>query len=272
MSPPARDDDSERRLVDRLRGARPRFHVHAYLSLTSTQDQARELVRGGAPHGTVVIARAQTRGRGRLGSSWISAPELGLYLSVALRPKRPPVELPPLSLVAAVAAAEALSQACGVKVELKWPNDLLLRRRKLGGILGELELNPDGPAAVVLGIGINLNQQARDFAPELRRRAISVRRATGRTCDRIELAASLLQALGSRYREWEARGLPPALRRFRRLSPMLRGARVRVDTGKEMFSGVTHGLDRDGRLIVALGDRRLVHLHAAEVHLLPAIS
>ena len=267
MNRPALEVEIQQRTTEQL-GPRSRFRICAYQRLTSTQDQARALARDGAAHGTVVIAREQTRGRGRLGGSWDSAPGLGLYLSIVLRPKRPAAELPLLSLVTAVACAEALARAARLRVELKWPNDLIFLRRKLAGILAELELSGGGAAVVVVGIGLNLNHGSGDFPDALRRRAISLRQATGSEYDRAEIAAAVLKRFAHRYSQWEAKGPAPVLRRFRSLSPMVRGARVRVDTNGRVFSGITRGLDRQGMLIVATDDQRLVHLQAGEVHLL----
>src|SRR6185437_14296875 len=159
----------------------------------------------GAAQGTVVIAEAQTAGRGRLGRSWHSPPGLNLYQTIILRPQMPIAEVPRLSLVAGVAAAEALETVAPGLVALKWPNDVWLNGRKTGGIIAEAIANhAEQLDCVLLGIGINVNLGISDFPEELRTKATSVRIAIGRRCDRIELAATLYQRLEARFQEAEA--------------------------------------------------------------------
>jgi BirA family biotin operon repressor/biotin-[acetyl-CoA-carboxylase] ligase len=239
----------------------------AYRELGSTQDRARELIRAGAPEWTVVLARAQSGGRGRLGARWESPAHQGLYMSVVLVPEVAAERLPELTLVAAVAAADALRRS-GVPVQLKWPNDLMVAGAKLGGILGELERAPGGGLAVALGIGVNLAQRPGDFPAALRRRATSVRRITGSTPALERVAGAIARALARRDRQWRARGLTPALRRFRTLSPMVRGATIRVEAADGVFRARTIGLDAGGALRVRRADGAVEALTAGAVHLL----
>lgn len=131
----------------------------------------------GAPHGTTVTAEAQTGGRGRRGRRWHSPPGAGLYVSILLRPELAPPEAPPLTLVAAVATAEALSEATGLEPRVKWPNDLLIHGRKCTGILLEMNAEPERVHFVVVGVGINVRAPTQPLPPELQETATSLEAA-----------------------------------------------------------------------------------------------
>ena len=176
--------------------------IHYFEEVESTQNIARNLAAEGAPHGTVVIAETQSAGRGRMGRGWHSPPGVNLYTTIILRPKIAMAEVPRLSLVAGIAAAEALEEVAPGIVQLKWPNDVWLNGRKAGGIIAEAVTDRTQQLdSVLVGIGLNLNLAADDVPPEIRERAISVLIATGRRCDRIAVANSLFTRLNIRYDE-----------------------------------------------------------------------
>jgi BirA family biotin operon repressor/biotin-[acetyl-CoA-carboxylase] ligase len=220
-----------------------RIHVD---SCASTQ----ELLDPTMVEGTVAIADFQTSGRGRLGRSWEAPPSEALLASVLLKP---PVDrpLPQLALVAGVAVADALERLTGLAVQIKWPNDVMLRRTKVAGILAEAR---DG--AVALGIGVNLNQ-TRDRLPE---RAGSLRTETGLEWDRGEVLEAVLADLGLRYDQWRAGGLD-AVYEGLGARDFLRGRQVSV----EGTSGVAELIDRDGRLRIAVGHGESVTVESGEV-------
>ena len=188
--------------------------------------------------GSVAVADFQTAGRGRQGRTWEAPAGSSLLMSVLLKPPsgRP---LPQVALVAGTAVADALELLTGLAVQIKWPNDVMLRRQKVAGILAEAR---DG--AVVLGIGVNLNQ-AQDELPE---RGGSLRTTTGREWERSEVMDAVLAALGRRYDEWVAGGLDAI---YDGLGPrdFLRGRRVTVDG----TTGVAELIERDGRLRISVG-------------------
>lgn len=236
------------------------WRVHYFPELASTQEYAAELAAGGAPQGTVVVAETQSAGRGRMGRQWHSPPGVNLYATIILRPTMALGEVPRLSLVAGVAAVEALATVAPGLVALKWPNDVWLRGRKAGGIIAEaITDHRQRLACVLLGIGLNVNLPANLIPPELRGRATSVRIATGRACDRIALAQTLFSRLDSRYTETHAFG-------FERIKPLwesfsaLNGKRVTVVDGRMRQSGVVLGIDGDGALLLDIGTatRRIV--------------
>jgi BirA family transcriptional regulator, biotin operon repressor / biotin---[acetyl-CoA-carboxylase] ligase len=221
----------------------PRIHVD---SCTSTQ----ELLDLSMEEGAVATADFQTSGRGRLGRSWEAPPEEALLASVLLKPPgtRP---LPQLALVAGVAVADALERLTELAVQIKWPNDVMLRRAKVAGILAEAR---DG--AVVLGMGINLNQ-ARDRLPE---RAGSLRTETGVEWNRDDVLDAVLADLTTRYEQWIGGGLD-AVYDGLGSRDFLRGRRVTVDG----TSGTAELIDRDGRLRIATGHGESVVVESGEV-------
>jgi BirA family biotin operon repressor/biotin-[acetyl-CoA-carboxylase] ligase len=244
------------------------WRIHYYDEVDSTQRVAAELARGGAAHGTVIIADRQTAGRGRLGRKWHSPPGVNLYTTVILRPRMPLAEVPRLSLVAGVAAAEALEGAAPGLVALKWPNDVWLDSRKAGGIIAEAITDAQNAGAlrcVLLGIGLNLNLALSDIAAELRRTATSVLIATGRKCSREQMAARLFSLLDSRYTAVEAAGFAGVRSAYERYFA-LTGRRVAVLNGSESISGVVRGIDDDGALIMET-ERGAVRVLAGDVSL-----
>ena len=213
----------------------------------STQTVAFALAADGAADRTVVVAQAQTAGRGRHGRLWLDEPGASLLTSIILRPRLEPARLPTLSLAAGVAVVEALERVTGLKPRLKWPNDVLVDGRKLAGILLESRISPS--PLVVLGIGVNLAQRV--FPADLTERATSVRLATGRRVDADALLTALLESLDAWRTRLETEGWAPIRERWRALTETL-GRRVSID-GVE---GVAVDVDEDGALIVAEGDVR----------------
>jgi BirA family transcriptional regulator, biotin operon repressor / biotin---[acetyl-CoA-carboxylase] ligase len=229
------------------------WRIHYFDEIGSTQRVAAELAGEGAAQGTVVIAERQSAGRGRMGRSWHSPAGVNLYMTIILRPSMPLGQVPRLSLVAGVAAAEALETVAPRKVALKWPNDVWLDGRKACGIIAEAVTDAaQGLTCVLLGIGLNVNLALADVPPDLRDKATSVRIATGRPCDRIELASALFNRLHSRYMEIEAAGFAAVRPVWERYSA-LTGRRVTVVDDGARTAGVVRGIDDDGALILETG-------------------
>jgi BirA family transcriptional regulator, biotin operon repressor / biotin---[acetyl-CoA-carboxylase] ligase len=226
------------------------WDIHYFREVDSTQRVGAELAHNGAGEGTVVIAELQSAGRGRLGRTWHSPPGLNLYVTVILRPRMPPAEVPRLSLVAGIAAAETLETVAPGLVTLKWPNDIWLSGRKAGGIIAEAVSDASsGIVCVLLGIGLNLNLACEDMPAELRDKATSVLIATGQKVDRIQLAAKLFSLLDFRYRETEHKGFAAVRPLYERYFA-LDGRRVTVIEGHTRTSGVARGIDADGALVL----------------------
>lgn len=169
--------------------------IQYYEEISSTNTSLKAMARNGAPEGTALIARRQTGGRGRLGRSFQSE-DGGVYLSLLLRPQCSPEDLMHLTCAVAVAMCDAVEAACGLRPGIKWTNDLVYGRKKLGGILTELGFGPKGEVDYcILGIGINCAQREEDFSPELRDMAASLTMVTGKPLSPDVLAARMLEKL-----------------------------------------------------------------------------
>jgi BirA family biotin operon repressor/biotin-[acetyl-CoA-carboxylase] ligase len=246
-----------------LERARPRIRSFAarllcFDAVSSTNDLAGRLAACGAEEGTTVVADTQHRGRGRMGRAWYSPAGAGLYVSIVFRPSldmtgasAAAAGLPVLTLVAGVALAEALRGVTGLPIEIKWPNDLLVARRKLCGILAEAAATEGVLQYVILGFGINLRSAA--YPPELADRATSLEAELGRPIDRGLVLAESLAALAARYREFGAGRFGAILDRWRALSPSSTGAAVSWVGPDGPRRGTTAGIDNDGRLLVRSG-------------------
>lgn len=232
----------------RLEGTPFAKHMHHFFTIGSTNDAALELGHSGAPHGTVVLAEQQTAGRGRVGRKWHSEKSNGIYMSVLLRPGISPVEAPLITLVAGLAARDAVAEQTGVVPDVRWPNDLMLGGKKCGGILTEMHAEPDRVQYVVVGIGINVNHET--LPSDIRGLATSLRIETGHTQSRNELVVRLLRALDGYYNQFLRQGTEAILRRFREVSSYCEGKRVRVATATETYLATTAGLDSSGVLRV----------------------
>jgi BirA family biotin operon repressor/biotin-[acetyl-CoA-carboxylase] ligase len=214
----------------------------------STNTDALEAARSGAPHGSVYFADEQLAGRGRGDHAWDSAAGAGLYVSVLLRTPIHAVRLPLLPLAEGLAAAEAIRTVAGLTVDLRWPNDLLIGPHKVGGILVESKISSGSADFAVVGIGINVHQ--RDFASELSTPATSLDLEAGRRVSRQNLLLSLLKLLECEtllMLDPEAAITIPV--RVEQASTWIRGRRVEVH-GPQACIGMTAGLDENGFLLV----------------------
>lgn len=214
----------------------------------STNNRAKDLACAGAPEGTVVLAERQTGGRGRLGRSWHS-PQGGLWFSVILRPDLPPLRAPEATFMAAVAVTDALHAFSVPAVGIKWPNDLVVEGRKLGGILTELAAEAERLEWLVIGIGLNVNIAENAFPPSLRGTSASISSLLGRPVDRAGLLAAILGSLERWYRTWLAEGFGPVIAAWRERQQCL-GRRVRIVTGGRAWHGRALAVDDEGALIV----------------------
>lgn len=230
-----------------LKGTMFAEHLHHYFRVGSTNIEGMNAGGAGAPEGSVFLAEEQTAGRGRGGHGWHSARSAGIYCSVLLRPKLAPADVLMLSLAAGLAVRAAVAEITGLTADLRWPNDLLLGERKFCGILIELNAEPTRVRHLVVGIGMNVNQEK--FPADLQPLATSLRLETGHAWSRVELNAALLKSLGREYAGLETAGAREAvLLRFERASSAARGCHVRVE--EDGFEGVTEGLDPRGFLLV----------------------
>lgn len=231
-----------------LVGRRLGSEVHFFESLDSTNVKAFELARAGAPEGAVVVADAQTRGKGRIGRRWESPAGLNLYLSVILRPNVTPQGAQGLTFVAAVAAAEAVF-ARGLKPAVKWPNDILIDGRKTAGILLEMDSEPDRVHFVVMGIGVNLNIRKSMFPDYIRETATSLLEETGSPVDRAAFTKDLLSSIERWYGVYLSEGFVPVLEAWRGYFASV-GKPVKVTSFDKVITGLCRGVDDNGALLL----------------------
>jgi len=250
-------------LKQRLKGSLFGKRIFHFFRTDSTNRVALELGHAGEPEGAVVLAEEQTAGRGRGGRAWHSERATGIYVTLLLRPKLAPVQAPLLTMMAGLSAHSAVQALTGLEVDLKWPNDLLVRGRKLGGILTEMHAEPGQIRFVIVGIGLNVNQEK--FPGELANLATSLRAETGKPQSRMELLVRLLHEFESDYNRFLREGVATVVARFESVSSYARGKRVRVTNGTESYVGTTAGLGPEGLLQVERDGGQLMTVIAGDV-------
>jgi len=241
-----------------------RKEIAYFTELDSTNRKAKELAAEGAPEGTLVVAEAQTRGRGRIGRSWYSPFRTGIYTSLILRPRLPPHEAPKITLVTGVAVAEALLAGTPLKPDIKWPNDILIRGRKICGILTETSTEMDAIDFVVVGVGINVN--TREFPVDLKEIATSVYLETGKIFDRVMLVQEFLRQFERLYTLFLHSGFEPIGKRWSELSILL-GKDVTVHMIDRTCKGRVLELNRDGALIIRDEHGELEKIYSGDIHI-----
>ena len=238
--------------------------LFCYHSLPSTNDVARELAASGASEGVGVLAFEQTAGRGRQGRSWLSPGGEGLYLSIVLRPCMKARESPILTLASAVAVAETLIVDFGVAADIKWPNDVMARGRKISGILVESATEGDQLQYAVLGIGVNVSQ--RSFPADLCQPATSVFLELGSEVALEDVLRPLLARVDGWYRAATV-DAPLVISRWEELSSYGQGCEVTIDSPEGSIEGTTRGLTPNGALMIELDDGQTREVVSGEVSL-----
>ncbi len=240
--------------------------IRVFEETTSTNDVIEKLARDGVKEGVVVFAESQTKGRGRLGRKWMSPTHKGLWFSILLRPELTPQETTQLTVASATALRRAIKNVVGISAEIKWPNDLLIGGKKVVGILTEMSAEVDRVRHVILGIGVDVNQDAAEFPPELRKIATSLKAEAGEEICRAELATEILRQLDFDYAricsgkfalvadEWETGCLTI-------------GKNVSVQMGARQIRGCAEALDDDGALLVRTEHGHLERIIGGDVTL-----
>ncbi len=238
--------------------------IHYFHTIDSTNSMAYQLALKGAREGEVVIAESQKKGRGRLGRHWFSPPSLNLYLSVILRPKIPPHQASLITLMAAVATADAIQKFSGLLPLIKWPNDILLRNRKVAGLLNEIHSEMDRIHFVILGIGVNLNMDEKMFSKEIRAVATSLKKEMGQTISRKAFLQSLLQELEEGYAIFLKEGGTAVLKAWRERA-QIKGRKIKVTSFGETLVGIAVDVDSDGALILKTEDGSQKRIVAGDI-------
>ncbi len=250
-------------LREQLKGGMFVKKIHHFFRTDSTNRVAMELGYAGEPEGTVVLAEEQTAGRGRAGRKWHSERAAGIYLTLLLRPRISPVQAPLLTMMAGLSAHAAIRAQTGLAPDIKWPNDLMLGGSKVGGILTEMHAEPNLVRFVIVGLGINVNQEK--FPGELAGIATSLRAQTGKQQSRLDFLARFLREFENDYQTFLRGGAGAIAERFSQVSSYASGKKVRVSNGSESYTGVTAGLRPEGLLQVQREDGILVTVFAGDV-------
>ncbi len=223
--------------------------IQVFHETTSTNDIIEKLARDGVKEGVVVFAESQTKGRGRLGRKWISPRGKGLWFSVLLRPKLPPQAVTQLTIAAATALVAAIGSQTGLTAEIRWPNDILIRGRKVAGILTEMKAELDTVNYAILGIGLDVNVTTGEFPSDLRRLATSLRIEAGEVTDRAELATAVLGELDRDYTRLAAGQFESIADEWEELCTTI-GREVTIQIGARRLTGRAESLDADGALLL----------------------
>jgi BirA family biotin operon repressor/biotin-[acetyl-CoA-carboxylase] ligase len=238
--------------------------IHHFQTLDSTNSKAYQLALNGAEEGEVVISESQGKGRGRLGRQWFSPPFLNLYISVILRPKISPHQASLITLMAAVATADAIQKFSGLLPLIKWPNDILLQNRKVAGLLNEIHSEMDRIHFVILGIGVNLNMEEKMFSKEIRAVATSLKIEMGQKVSRKAFLQFFLQELEKWYSIFLEEGGAVILKAWRDRAH-IKGRQVKVTSFGETVAGIAIDVDSDGALILQTEDGKQKRVVAGDI-------
>lgn len=223
------------------------LHYHHFEQIGSTNDYAMQLAIEGAPHGTLVVAEEQTRGKGRLQRPWLSSARRGIYMSLILSTPLPLNEAQHATTVAAITLADLLRSQYRVPAKIKWPNDILVDEKKVAGILTEMQSDQDYARFLVVGIGINVNHERGDLAGPFRYPATSIAIELGHPVERKELLVAFLRRFETRYELFTEEGFAAFLPQLEGLSAVL-GKRIKVLSGKKEIAGKALGFTQEGGL------------------------
>jgi len=223
--------------------------IHVFQETTSTNDVAARLARGEAREGAVVFAESQSKGRGRMGRAWLSPAGKGLWFTVLLRPNIAPAGATQLTIAAATALARAITLQTGIVPDIKWPNDILIRGRKVAGILTEMSAELDHLKDLLLGIGMDVNLETEDFPAALRQTATSLAIETGAKVNRSELAVAILRELDRDYDLINKGHFEVLAEQWQERCSTL-GREVSIRVGDRVIRGQAESLDDDGALLV----------------------
>lgn len=240
--------------------------VH-FKEISSTNLIAKELAAQGAPEGTLIIAEKQTNGRGRRGRNWFSPSGDGIYVSLILRPAVSPGEAPGITLMSAVAVAEALLSLVDMEVRIKWPNDILVNGRKIAGILTEISTEMDAIDYIVVGLGLNVNMPFESFPEEIREKATSILMVTGKRFSRIRLIQAYLRWYEKYYGMYKSGDFDSIMKRWKEFADII-GRKVMVDVIGNKYIGEITAVDNDGVLILKDDEQRSHRIFSGDLTLL----
>lgn len=242
-------------------------HIHYEETVDSTQTVAKKLANDFAEEGTIVVAESQSTGKGRLGRKWESPKNTGVWMSVILRPKIPITKAPQLTLITAVAVVQAIKEATGITANIKWPNDVLVKGKKIAGILTELQAEADQISSIIIGVGINVNQENKDFPEELHPIATSIALESNQQLKRVELIRIFLAQLEKLYFLYLDEGFQPIKRMWESYANSI-GKRITARTLTGEITGKALGITDDGVLQLLDDTDEIHHIYSADIHIL----
>ncbi len=240
--------------------------IFFYETVGSTNTVAAELAEK-TREGAVILADYQQKGRGRLGRLWLSPRGINIYMSIILRPYMEPKDTTLITLMAAVACALALRSVTGISTTIKWPNDLMVSDRKIGGILTEMKTAREKIISVVIGIGINVNGDPDSFPEEIRGIATSVKNETGKPFSRERIIAEILNEMNRWYPLIKGTSREALLSEWKHLTSTI-GKEVMVIVGQETFSGYAESIDNEGLLLLRLPSGELKSISSGDLTIL----
>lgn len=241
-------------------------NIHFEESIPSTQKIAHRLAYEGAEEGTLVVAEEQTAGRGRLDRTWFSPKYTGVWMSLIVRPEIPPPNAPQLTLLTAVAVVQGIQETTGLEPDIKWPNDILIHGKKVVGILTELQAEADRINSVIIGIGINVNQELEHFPEPINMTASSLSIEAGKKINRAELIQAILLKFEKLYREYLSSGFQVVKLLWESYAVSI-GKQIVARTLTESIEGVAMGITDDGVLMLKSADGTMHHIHSADIQL-----
>ncbi len=240
--------------------------IHYFDEIDSTNTKAKELAEQGAPEGTLVIAENQTLGRGRRGRQWYSSHGKGIYATIILRPNIPPTGAPRITLMTAVAMAKALLSQVNMSIRIKWPNDILVKNKKLLGILTEISTEMDAVNYILVGFGLNVNTPHQDFPSEIRDIATSVFVETGEEQSRRRLLQACLEQFETHYNMFKQNEFGTILQQWKLLSKTM-GSKIVVDVLGRKHTGIILDIDDDGVLILKDNENKIHRIFSGDITL-----
>lgn len=241
-----------------------RQKIVCFKQTDSTNRQARVLADKGAPEGTLIVAETQSQGRGRKGRTWCSPEGTGLYLSLILRPAISPVQAPCMTLMTAVALGDALTGLLPLAIHIKWPNDILIKGRKLAGILTEIRTEMDRVDYIIVGVGLNVNTPLEVFPAEIEKIATSIRKETGASFPRVQLLQAFLVEFEKCYYSFKSNDFQSVMHRWKQYANII-GRRIRVDMIDRHLEGKVMDVAQDGVLILRDNDHELHRIFSGDV-------
>lgn len=230
----------------------------------STQIVAHQEAQNNAAHGTVILADEQTSGRGRMGRDWYSTKQKGIWMSLILRPVIPPNLAPQLTLLTATVLADAIYYHTGIKAQIKWPNDILINGKKVGGILTEMQTEQDQIEYVIIGIGLNINHTEGDLPENLQQTATSLAIAANKKWDTVALIQEILFTFENTFDSYLRDGFPQIKFKWERYGYKI-GEIIQIKTSQQKWQAVFQGIAEDGALLITKSNGENQKLYSAEI-------